>query len=174
MYLSELKVLDDGLDLLGLAVLQVEDGALPALARVPLGRRRGRRPRDLAQVAHREVPRRGGRAAADGGLARAAAERRLRLFRARFSGAGRSTRFCPTQRCVVNVPQRLEAFESFSLAINTENLSFGRHGEASSSCIQKRTSSFLICLLSAAAPAHFHILSCHISINLMLYSSTFT
>ena len=125
MYLSELKVLDDGLDLLGLAVLQVEDGALPALARVPLGRRRGRRPRDLAQVAHREVPRRGGRAAADGGLARAAAERRLRLFRARFSGAGRALYPIlpnPTVQCVVNVPQRLEAFESFSLAINTENL----------------------------------------------------
>ena len=40
VYLSELKVLDDGLDFLGLAVLQVEDGALPALARVPLRRRR--------------------------------------------------------------------------------------------------------------------------------------
>ena len=33
LYLSELEVLDDGLDLLGLAVLQVEDGTLSALAR---------------------------------------------------------------------------------------------------------------------------------------------
>ena len=33
LYLSEFEVLDDGLDLLGLAVLQVEDGTLSALAR---------------------------------------------------------------------------------------------------------------------------------------------
>ena len=32
-HFSELEVLDDGLDLLGLAVLQVEDGTLSALAR---------------------------------------------------------------------------------------------------------------------------------------------
>ena len=37
LYLSELEVLDDGVDLLGLAVLQAEDGALSAGARVALG-----------------------------------------------------------------------------------------------------------------------------------------
>ena len=53
VYLSELEVLDDRFDLLGLAVLQVEYGALSALARrPPLGRspssgRGGRHPRDL-------------------------------------------------------------------------------------------------------------------------------
>ena len=33
LYLSELEVFNDGLDLLGLAVLQVEDGTLSALTR---------------------------------------------------------------------------------------------------------------------------------------------
>ena len=74
IHLSELEILDDGLDLLRLAVLKVEDGALPALARrSPLGLRprghrgRGRRPRDLAQVGHGEVaPRRGRPATASG------------------------------------------------------------------------------------------------------------
>ena len=71
-HLAELEILDDGLDLLGLAVLQVEDGALPARAASSspstsastssstcTSARGGRRPGDLAEVGHGEVAPRG-------------------------------------------------------------------------------------------------------------------
>ena len=64
-HLSELEILDDGLDLLGLAVLQVEDGTLPARAASSpsststFPARGGRRPGDLAEVGDGEVAPRG-------------------------------------------------------------------------------------------------------------------